>query len=449
MKTATAQAYQTTFLYICATLLTQSASADPSIPRTTFTHWLLPVSTFMTTLALFYLLVQAKKRYFTRTEQLNQNEKNYKMLAEHANVIHWKYNVKNDRVTYVSPQIRSILGYEPEHWDSVDAWAEQIHPDDRETVLTTFSDRTSQGKDSVLEYRCIDSTGQVVWIRDIVTVRMGQDGPAELIGFMADISEYKMTLTKHDQSTQTRIQFNKIQALGQISGGVAHDFNTLLAIIQWNCQLLEVSHTKAEFEKYTSHINSATETGKDLIKSMLSLQNDKANTAKPLRLPSIIEEQVDVLRASIPEAITINLDIEWDLPPVSIYKLHVQQLLMNLINNARDSMSKNETGQLTVSAKLTDNISSRCSLCRESIDGKWIDICVRDSGCGIHVDDLTQLFEPFYTSKPANLGNGIGLAVIAGIIQHYNGHVYVCPNTRGAKGSEFHILLPTPKSTLS
>lgn len=408
-------------------------------------QWLLAAFTGLFIASMLALIVHLNRRYQRRTRDLQLSEANYRTLVEYADVIHWKYDIRQDKFTYVSPQIKTILGYEPDVWTNLKSWADQIHPDDREGAVEYCFVRTAEGENHSFEYRCFASDNTLVWIRDTVSVKTEYSEPLELIGFMDDISALKRRSLAKEKNREERAQNRKMQALGQLTGGIAHDFNNILAIILGHCELINTSGDQKLLNQ-VKIIKSATERGRELVKNMLTYSRNQAEKPELISSGPVIREQLQLLRATIPSSIEFNVSIDDDLPTIHAEKLHIQQIIMNLAINARDAMDGK--GNLSISATLSEfnGAECSCSACLSPIHGQWVDICITDTGTGIKNENTSILFEPFYSTKPTGKGSGMGLAVVTGILKQTGGHIRVMPNTNEKTGTEFHVLFPVASS---
>ncbi len=147
------------------------------------------------TVAIYFGFQRLKYQFAEREraeEVVRESEKKYRSLVESTKTIPWKIDVETGRFTYIGPQVEQVLGYPPDSWVDINAWSDRIHPDDRKEAVAFCLEATKRGEDHDFEYRSIDADGKIVWIRDFVTVLVGEQGPLELIGYMFDVTERKM-----------------------------------------------------------------------------------------------------------------------------------------------------------------------------------------------------------------------------------------------------------------
>lgn len=240
------------------------------------------------------------------------------------------------------------------------------------------------------------------------------------------------------------IEMQKREAIGQLSGGIAHDFNNLLATVLGYSELASrrarVSGD-AKLDDYLNAIRIAGERGRDLVTKMLSFARSRplenAERPAPLALRPVIEDSLRLLRATIPSSITIEFECDSDLPPVQAERVDIEQIVMNLVINARDAM--NGVGRLRIEVRGAESVSGTCSACGQPFAADFVVLRVADTGTGVPCELRTQVFQPFYTTKRVGEGTGLGLAVVHGIVHRHGGHVVLGGD---AGGASFEVLLP-------
>jgi len=223
------------------------------------------------------------------------------------------------------------------------------------------------------------------------------------------------------------LQAQKMESIGLLTGGIAHDFNNILASMLGFTELAMSQLQNGDLrqiESYLGKVRGAGEKARDLINQLLTYSRGGTRNPESLLLAPLIGEALRLLKPNVGTHITIHSEISANLPPVIHDRVQVQQLLMNLIINARDAIG-DEPGEIRVS--LTDELppSLRCSSCGQSIDGPRLTLTVADNGPGIEDSLLQRIFEPFFTTKENGKGSGMGLAVVHGIAHESGGHLTV------------------------
>ncbi|MEM7699663.1 MAG: ATP-binding protein, partial [Verrucomicrobiota bacterium] len=230
----------------------------------------------------------------------------------------------------------------------------------------------------------------------------------------------------------------RLQSVGRLTTGIAHDFNNLLTVIQGHTQLAELYQNENDTEKATECLNQITEAGEravDLIRQLLLFSRDTPLEEEVCDANDVAISFVSMMRRIVEENIEIETDFHPGLPPVSIDKSMVGQVIMNLIVNARDAMP--EGGKIKVKSSVR-NVPEDTE---ELTAGDYVSIVIEDSGSGMAPEVMAQIFDPFFTTKPEGKGNGIGLANAREIINQQGGQLTV--ESDPGSGTRFEILLPT------
>ena len=233
------------------------------------------------------------------------------------------------------------------------------------------------------------------------------------------------------------MQSQKLESIGRLAGGVAHDFNNMLQVILGNIDLiLEDYAADSELIKALSDVKNAAKSSANLTRQLLAFAGNRRLRPKTVSLNTTISRLLNMLQRLIGE----NLQLVWQPDPqlwtIKIDPSQVEQILVNLVINARDA--SDETGRIVIE---TQNVRlEREGIADEIAPGNYIRLRVSDEGCGMDSETLSHIFEPFYTSKPVGAGTGLGLATVYGIVKQNNGHIHVY--SEPAQGTVFNIYLP-------
>lgn len=238
-------------------------------------------------------------------------------------------------------------------------------------------------------------------------------------------------------------QAQKMESIGQLTGGMAHDFNNILgSVLGFNtlAQKRLVVEEDHKLQEYLREIQLAGERARDQVAKMLAFSRVKPGEKVELDMAIVVREVVKMMKATIPSSIEIVTDIEPALPSLLGDGVQLQQSLVNLILNSRDAM-KNNKGCITVSLKM-ENIftNNTCSSCNEKYGGKYVVLAVSDDGVGITELELERIFEPFYSTKESGKSTGMGLPMVHGIVHDMDGHIRIEKGSEG--GVIMSILLP-------
>ena len=261
-------------------------------------------------------------------------------------------------------------------------------------------------------------------------------------GISTDITE-RIKMQEEKSSLESQLfHSQKMQAIGQLTGGVAHDFNNLLSVILGYTELSKDKFAKDNdaLADYLDQIYTAGTRGRKLIEQMMiySRKDLQQDTLMPIKIEPIVEETSRMLRATFPATINIETSIEKDIPLISGNTGLLSQMLMNLCINAKDGMG--EEGNLLISLNVEKYNHNICNSCHEHFSGEYVVINIKDNGTGIPKDILERVFEPFFTSKMVGEGTGMGLSVVHGIVHKLGGHILVASKVN--EGTSFKVLLP-------
>ncbi len=237
------------------------------------------------------------------------------------------------------------------------------------------------------------------------------------------------------------LQTQKMEALGTFAGGIAHDFNNTLGTIIGYAEMMEMfdTQTGSRSEKRLTHILNAAYRGKGLVRQILTFCRRSEQEKLPVFINPIVRETLDFLRAGIPSTIEIVKTNSCGADAVYADPTHIHQLLMNLAANAVQAMGA-KGGRLEVGLSETGAVPAGGYRILEPGSGPYILIRVSDTGCGMTPETLEHVFEPFYTTKKAGAGTGMGLSVVHGIVKDLGGTIRV--ETRLGAGSVFEVYLP-------
>ncbi len=256
--------------------------------------------------------------------------------------------------------------------------------------------------------------------------------PAGTLMILRDLTGYKRLEARLRQA-------HKMEAIGNLAGGVAHDFNNLLQAISGFAQLLLMGKDPADPERNKLEaIEKAAQRARELTRRLLIFGRKVDVQLKVLDLNREVEGACRLLERTIPKMIQIETALTRPLHPIHADPVQLEQILMNLVINARDAMP--EGGKLTIR---TQNVILDEAFCRENmgaVPGKFVKLTVQDTGCGIEKALLDRIFEPFFTTKECGKGTGLGLAMVYGIVKNHKG--YITCHSRVHQGTRFDIYFP-------
>jgi len=375
-------------------------------------------------------------------EKLSQAEKTlhdsralYKSLLESTKAIAYEVDLNSLTFTYISPQVYEITGYSVEKWKNFDFWLNTLHPEDKETCVNFCMKETQKGKNHELEYRMIHADGQVIWLKDLVSLIKKKGKPVALQGFLIDITKRK-NMEARLQKTQ------KMESIGNLAGGIAHDFNNLLfPIIGMSEMLLEdLPEDSLEYENAKEIFHAGERAGK-LVKQILAFSRQSEHKMTLIRVQNVLKEVVKLCRSTIPINIDIQQNIQQNCGLVMADSTQIHQVAMNLITNAFHAV-ENKNGTIDIALKeiiLKNNKTPVGDL----QSGHYVRLAVSDDGIGMAQSTLQKIFDPYFTTKEQGKGTGLGLSVVYGIVKEHGGDIKVCSEV--GKGTTFSVYLPLIK----
>ena len=260
-----------------------------------------------------------------------------------------------------------------------------------------------------------------------------------IVGSMIDITDSKRLEGEKQRLREELSMAGKMESIGRLAGGVAHDFNNMLAVIIGNAELaLEEIEPEHPLFKSVEEIRSAAGRSADLTGQLLAFARKQAVAPKVLDLRVTVKQMLTMLRRLVGEHISLTWTADRDLWLVKLDPVQLDQILVNLVVNARDSIS--EVGAISIEAKNLVADDAYCSGHADLAPGEYVILTATDNGCGMDRETLSNIFEPFFTTKESRRRTGLGLATVYGIVKQNDGSIVV--NSTPGEGSTFGIYLP-------
>jgi PAS domain S-box-containing protein len=340
------------------------------------------------------------------------------------------------RITWFSRNIEALTGYPPAEIETgaMAWWLAGIHPDDRPRVRAAARTVLEKGV-ADMEFRFRRKDGTWFWVRDERRLLRGAEGRAtEVVGSWMDV-------TSRVRLEEQLRQAQKMEAVGQLAGGVAHDFNNLLTVISGNCDLI-LSGTSADdpHRGPLSDIRAAGERAANLTRQLLAFSRKQVLAPRLVDVHDVISDMERMLRRLIGEDVDLVTDLAADPSWVKVDPGRLEQVVVNLVVNARDAMPRG--GRITIGTHTRD---AREPVDLEETDGRGgrpgVAISISDTGEGISPEVRLRLFEPFFTTKAVGKGTGLGLATVYGIVKQSGGDITV--DSEPGRGATFTVVLPS------
>lgn len=331
------------------------------------------------------------------------------------------------RIEWVSEGAEKLCGYKPgEFLETRALWLSRIHPEDKERVVADIARLSETGTISI-EYRWLTRGGGYRWVLLSATSMAGL-----ALGLWLDISERKALELQFRQA-------QKMEAVGRLAGGVAHDFNNSLSVIGGYAGfLLKSLASNDERRGDVGEIIKAAEGAASLTRQLLAFSRRQIFQLRVFDCNAVIRDTQKMMKRLIGENIDLALDLAKEGARIKADPGQLEQVIINLIVNAKDAMPYG--GKVTIKTENVELDDKYPNMHMEVRRGPHVMISVADTGCGMDSEVMIHLFEPFFTTKEAGKGTGLGLATVYGIIKQSGGNIYVY--SEPGRGATFKVYLP-------
>ncbi len=376
-------------------------------------------------------------------EALQEREQRYYTLLK--NLDGMVYRCKNDpdwTMEFVSEGCFSLTGYQPDELEGnrVISFNDLILPEYREYLWNLWQERLSEHQPVEVEYRIKTANGEIRWVWERgIGVFDNKNNLLHLEGYITDITKRKLAEEEGEKLQHQLHHAQKMETVGRLAGGVAHDFNNMLSAILGNVELAKMTEGLCDpILDELDEIEQAALRSADLIRQLLGFARKQTAIPKVLDLNQTIGGMLRMLQRLIGENINLTWTPSDGLWPVYIDPSQIDQVLTNLLVNSRDAIDG--IGKVSISTSNTTIGKTDIRLYPELSMGDYVLFCVKDTGVGMDSTVLENLFEPFYTTKPQGEGTGLGLATVFGIIKQNGGFIRV--ESEVDRGTSFFVYLP-------
>jgi PAS domain S-box-containing protein len=360
---------------------------------------------------------------------LRESEERYRRIVETTNEGVWQLDEKT-RTTFVNGRMAAMLGYTPEQLLGV-SMLEFIHEGSRSAAKQAITSRTRSASSSV-EVRFVRSDGKDLWVLLDSTPIFEGAGYVGALAMAMDVSQRKRL------EEQLR-QAQKMEAIGNLAGGVAHDFNNILSVILGYAQMmLEALKPGDPLRDDLEELNRASERARDLTAQLLAFSRRQILEPRTLDLNQVLRGLEPMLRRLLREDIELSFLTSPDTGTVFADSGQIEQIVINLSVNARDAI--HGAGKIAIEARNADLDAEYAAAHHGVTAGRYVMLAVSDTGAGMDAAVQERIFEPFFTTKDKDHGTGLGLATVFGIVKQSGGHIWVYSEL--GEGSTFKIYLP-------
>ncbi|MCD6050779.1 MAG: multi-sensor hybrid histidine kinase [Verrucomicrobia bacterium] len=363
---------------------------------------------------------------------LAESDERFRQLAEQSSEVFWFVSLNPQRVTYLSPAVEKVLGLSAEQiYQNNDVWMDAIHTDDQENVRAAWKacllGLTPRFES---EYRIVRKDRSVGLVLATGTPIRDASGAITRVGGTAkDITERKRA-----ESQMLRTQ--RLESIGTLAGGVAHDLNNALAPILMSVELLRMEYPDAS--KMIDMVETSAKRGADMVRQLLTFAKGVEGARLLIQPTHLLKEMEKIIRSTFPKNIQLRASYACNLQTIIGDTTQLHQVLLNLCVNARDAMPNG--GTLTLAAENTEIDEAYASSVAEARPGNYVLWRITDTGTGIPPEIIERIFEPFFSTKGPDKGTGLGLSTVIGIVKSHSGfvRVYSVPN----QGTTFSVFLP-------
>ena len=375
---------------------------------------------------------------------LRESEARFRNLADQSPMMVWVTDPEG-ACTFLSRSWYEFTGQKQEEALGF-GWLEAVHPDDREMSGKAFVESNAAQSNFKIEYRLRGADGTYRWAIDAATPLFGPDGDyLGYVGSVVDIDDQKKVeqslaervaeeVERRSQAEQALMQAQKIETLGQLTGGVAHDFNNLLTPIVGALDMAQKSLSdEPRAHRLVTGAIQAADRARILVQRLLAFSRRQHLQPQAVDVAALVEGVSDLIHRSIGPRIELKVDIGPDLPPACVDPNQLELALINLAVNSRDAMP--DGGTLTITAR-GEQLTGHERL----VDGAYVCISVADTGQGMDQAVLDRAIEPFFTTKDIGEGTGLGLSSVQGLVLQSGGELQLA--SRVGEGTIACLWLP-------
>jgi C4-dicarboxylate-specific signal transduction histidine kinase/ActR/RegA family two-component response regulator len=398
-----------------------------------------------TTRAEYSLEIEQRKQ----TEiALKSSENQLNEAQRIAKIGSWELDLTTNSLSW-SDEVYRILDLAPQKVPATyKAFLNNIHPEDRELVNCAYRDLAQNKIPSDIVHRLLLTNGELKYVRECCETSYDDNGQACCsLGTVQDVTKSVLAEIEHLKLEEQLRQKHKMEAVGYMAGGMAHNFNNNLSIILGNVELSILMVQKPKVSKLLQNAKIGILRSRDLIQQIITYSRKGAHQKTLTQLPSILDETITLLRSTLPSSIQLSQDISPESRSVVINAdvSQIQEVLINLSNNAIQAMD--EKGELKIILETVELNQKDIPAQYEGSPGRYAKLSVKDSGHGMPAEILNKIFDPFFSTKEEHEGAGMGLATVQGIVAQHGGIIKV--NSVPRQGTVFNLYFPLVDETFA
>jgi len=362
-------------------------------------------------------------------ESLRESEERYRDLFENANDL--IQSVASDgSLLYVNQAWLNALEYNACEWQKL-KFPDLIHPDHREEFGALFRRVFAGEPVNTGTFEMVSKSGKSIIVEAGINPKTVDGKVVSLRCILRDITERKKLEAQF-------LRTQRMENIGTLAGGIAHDLNNILAPILMSVELLRMKITDEKSERMLKIIADSAQRGAEMVKQVLTFSRGLGGSKVSVQFKHLIKEMTSITRETFPKSISLQTRVASDLWQINGDVTQLHQVLLNLCVNARDAMPNG--GTLTIQAGNFTADETFASMNHEAAPVPYVVLCVIDTGVGMSKATQSKIFEAFYTTKPLDKGTGLGLFTVRGIVRDHKGFITV--RSEEGVGSTFNIYLP-------
>jgi PAS domain S-box-containing protein len=360
---------------------------------------------------------------------LRESESRFRQVVETIQEVFWLYDLGQAQMIYVSPGYERIWGRTCDSLYAAEPrWFDTLHPEDRAAAEAAWLGAGLKSR----KYRIVRPDGSVRWIHDRAFPVRDESGAVRRIAGVAEDVTDKQSLEERFLRAQ------RLEAVGTLSSGIAHDLNNILAPVLMIAPLLREKLTDPADREMLGIVTQSATRGAGIVRQLLTFSRGIGGERGPVPVLNLVRETAAMMRETFPREIEIAVNTAAQLWTMVADATQVHQVLMNLCVNARDAMP--DGGRLTLAVENVFVDEASAAAWPEARPGPHLALSVTDNGTGIAPEHLARIFEPFFTTKGAGQGTGLGLSTVLGIVRGHGGFATV--SSRIGDGTCFRVFFP-------